>query len=134
MNLFYLSANLLFFAAFVVHSFVGDKEIREIEPYENSSERKREIWTMIRCGWHWISTDLEFFTLALTLVNFTNFFTVEDEIVRLIIVYLLCYTIIWLAVISFSKAFSKNYLKLGQWLLFIFIALLLYLGMNYETY
>lgn len=132
MNIYYLSANLLFFAAFIVHTFVGDKELKEIEPDSNARERKREIWTMTRCGWHWISNDLFLFSVTLSLINFTDFFTHPEEIVRFIILYLCVTTCIWLFVINASKPFTNRFVKLGQWILFVLIGSLLLLG-SYET-
>jgi drug/metabolite transporter (DMT)-like permease len=83
---------------------------------------------MARCGWHWVSFDLLFATLGLGLVNFTEFFDNEKTLLQIISVYFLGYAIVWALTISISKAFPKNYLKLGQWMLLLLISGLIYLG------
>ncbi|MBO9699989.1 MAG: hypothetical protein J7604_07245 [Sporocytophaga sp.] len=69
-------ANVLTGLAFIAHTFVGDMEISSIQPAVTITNwnEKQEIWTMARCGWHWISFDLLCATVTLALVNFTNFF------------------------------------------------------------
>ena len=65
MNTLILIANILTLLAFVVHTFVGDKELKVNEPTNETDDnfQKREKWTMARCGWHWISFDLLFATI-----------------------------------------------------------------------
>jgi len=55
-----LIANILTLMAFVIHTFVGDLELRKIEPtnVNDKSHSKRLYWTMARNGWHWVSFDL----------------------------------------------------------------------------
>jgi hypothetical protein len=79
MNTLILIANILTLLAFVVHTFVGDKELKVNEPTNETDDnfQKREKWTMARCGWHWISFDLLFATIGLGLINFTNYFCIE---------------------------------------------------------
>jgi len=52
MNIPILIENILTFLAFVIHTFVGDKELRIIEPRNENDEEylKREKWTMVRSG------------------------------------------------------------------------------------
>ena len=112
--------------AFVIHTFVGDKELKLIEP--NDYDLKREKFTMARCGWHWISIDLLFATIGLGLINFTNYFDNEKTLLQLLSVYFLGYSIVWIFVIFISKPFPKNYLKLGQWILLLLISGLIHYG------
>lgn len=130
MNIAILIANILTLLAFVIHTFVGDKELNVIEPTNDTDDhyQKREKWTMARCGWHWVSFDLLFATLGLGLVNFTDFFDNEKTLLQIMSIYFLGYAIVWALTISISKAFPKNYLKLGQWMLLILISWLIYLG------
>ena len=131
MNTFLVAANVLVFLAFVVHTFMGDRELSLLEPAASSAEEgiaKREKWTMVRCGWHWISIDLLFATIGLGLINFTDFFKEEQAILRLLLVYFIAYGLVWLFVIFISKPFPQRMLKLGQWLLLWGIASLIYLG------
>lgn len=132
MNVPILIANILTLLAFVLHTFMGDRELRVIEPgaEADGNFQKREKWTMARCGWHWVSFDLLFATIGLGLINFTNFFDNEKTLLQILTIYFLGYAIAWALTIAISKQFPKNYLKLGQWILLLLISGLLYFGMN----
>lgn len=132
MNISILIANILTTLAFFAHTFIGDKELKIIEPGAETSNylEKREKWTMARCGWHWISFDLLFSSIALSIINFSNYIKIEKEILQIFTLYFFCYSIFWLLTIIISKQFPKNYIKLGQWILLILISGLLYLGNN----
>ena len=127
-----LIANILTFLAFVIHTFVGDKELKVIEPTEETDEnfRKRGTWTMARCGWHWISFDLLFATIGLSLINFGYLTLIENVILHILAIYFLGYAVVWALTIAISKQFPKNYLVLGQWILLLLISGLIYCGIN----
>ena len=127
-----LIANILTLLAFVIHTFVGDKELKINEPTEGTDEnfQKREKWTMARCGWHWVSFDLLFASVGLGLINFTDYFDNEKTLLQILTIYFLGYSIFWALTIAISKQFPKNYLKLGQWILLILISGLLFYGTN----
>ena len=129
MNIFLLIANLLTLLAFFVHTFIGDKEIRMIEPQADTEDKKRMIWTMARCGWHWISFDLLFASILLGMINFSDFLEAEKTILQLLVIYFGGYAIAWLIGILISKSFPKNYLQLGQWMLLLGIGALIFWGM-----
>jgi hypothetical protein len=130
MNIPILIANILTLLAFALHTFVGDKELKVNEPPPESDQnfQKREKWTMARCGWHWVSFDLLFATIGLGLINFTNYFNDETTLLQILTIYFLGYALVWVMVIGVSKQFPKNYLKLGQWILLLFISGLIYFG------
>jgi hypothetical protein len=132
MDIAILIANILTLLAFILHTFVGDKELKVNEPTEGNDEnfQKREKWTMARCGWHWVSFDLLFSTIGLGLINFTNYFDNEKTLLQILTIYFLCYSIVWALTIAISKQFPKNYLKLGQWILLLLITGLIYFGTN----
>lgn len=125
-----LIANILTLLAFVIHTFVGDKELKLIEPTDNEKDnfKKQEKWTMGRCGWHWVSFDLLFATIGLGLINFTSYFDNEKTLLQILIIYFLGYAVVWALTIAISKQFPKNYLKLGQWILLLLICGLIYYG------
>ena len=114
MNIPILIANILALLAFVIHTFVGDRELKIIEPAEEADEnfQKRGTWTMARCGWHWISLDLLFATIGLGIINFTDYFDNENTLLKILSLYFLGYAIVWALTIAISKQFPKNYLKL----------------------
>ena len=132
MNTLILIANILTLLAFFVHTFMGDKELKLIEPKNDQDENylKREKWTMARCGWHWISFDLLFASIGLGLINFTDFFENENTLLQILSIYFLGYAIVWAFTIVISKQFPKNYLKLGQWILLLIISGLIFYGIN----
>ncbi|MCU0449002.1 MAG: hypothetical protein MUC97_04035 [Bernardetiaceae bacterium] len=132
MNITILLANILTLLAFILHTIVGDKELKVNEPTENADDNynKMEKWTMARCGWHWVSFDLLFATIGLGLINFTNYFANENTLLQILTVYFLGYAIAWALTITVSKQFPKNYLKLGQWMLLLLISGLIYFGTN----
>ncbi len=130
MNTFLIIANVLLFVAFVIHTFVGDKELSVLAPEdqaENALDR-REKWTMARCGWHWISFDLLFASIGLGLIIFTDVLPDEATLLSLLSIYLMGYGLVWLLVIMISKPFPARFLKLGQWILLVLISGLIYMG------
>ncbi|MEN7548699.1 hypothetical protein AAG747_12315 [Rapidithrix thailandica] len=130
MNIPIVIANVLTLLAFIVHTFIGDKEIRSIEPVAGQAENfeKQERWTMARCGWHWISFDLLFASIGLGLINFTDFFRDKNTLLLLLSVYFLGYAVVWMITILISRQFPKNMIKLGQWGLLLVISGLIYWG------
>ena len=130
MNIPILIANILTLLAFIVHTFIGDKELKVNEPKGEHDEdfQRREKWTMARCGWHWVSVDLLFATIGLGLINFTSYFDNEQVLLKIIAIYFLGYAIVWALTIAISNQFPKNYLRLGQWILLLLISTLVFLG------
>lgn len=131
MSLLILAANILTLLAFIIHTFMGDKELKIIQPSTevNKWVEKQEKWTMARCGWHWISFDLLFASVGLALINFTDYLYSEQTLLQILGIYFLGYSIVWAFTILISKQFPKNYLKLGQWILLLLISVLIYLGL-----
>ncbi|MFY0689206.1 MAG: hypothetical protein JXQ90_18695 [Cyclobacteriaceae bacterium] len=130
MNIFLLFANLLTAGAFFLHTFGGDKEILLLQPLKEDPQRsyKQGLWTMSRCGWHWISFDLLFISILLGLINHTSYFDEKDTLLNILTIYCFGYGLSWLVTIAISKQWSRNYLKLGQWMLLWTIGILIYLG------
>ncbi len=130
MSVYILIANILTLLACVVHTFMGDRELKIIEPQPGVDGEllKREKWTMARSGWHWISFDLLFATVGLAMINFSNYFENEKQLLQIIALYFLSYGVVWLIGIGISKRFPKNYLKLGQWILLFVISGFIYWG------
>lgn len=130
MNIPILIANILTLLAFIIHTFVGDKELKLNEPTDNENDnfQKREKWTMARCGWHCLSFDLLLTTIGLGVINFTNYFDNEKSLLQILTIYFLGCAIAWALTIAISKQFPKNYLKLGQWILLLVISGLIYFG------
>lgn len=127
MNYFLFAANILAVLAFFVHTFQGDKEIRLLE-LTNDDINLQEKWTMIRCGWHWISFDLLMLSALLGIINFSDWLKGEATILYLLSIYCLGYAIFWIISILISKPFKGRFLSLGQWGLLLLIGGLIYFG------
>ncbi|MEO0472819.1 MAG: hypothetical protein AAF206_24600 [Bacteroidota bacterium] len=121
MNLPLIAANVLTILAFFVHVFAGDKEVRTIEPREQTQGKPREVWTLLRCSFHWLSIDLLFAAILMSLINLSLITEHQDIYLKLLWIYFLSYGVIWLLTIRISRSFPKNYLLLGQWMLVIVI-------------
>lgn len=130
MNGYLITASVLTLLAFIVHTFVGDKELRILEPNHAKDSIKKEtvIWTMSRCGWHWISFDLLFATLGMALFTFTDILTNEIQLLQIMSLYFFGYGMVWIITLVISKSFPKNFVKLEQWILLWTISGLTFLG------
>lgn len=76
-----LIANFLTTSAFFLHTFMGDKELKILEPKDLENQNsflEREKWTMARCGWHWVSFDLLFASVGLAIINFLTFLKMKN--------------------------------------------------------
>jgi hypothetical protein len=129
-NIPILLANMLTGLAFLAHTIGGDLELRGIQPEIsiNNWVEKQQIWTMARCGWHWVSYDLLFASLALAFVNFTNYFEHKKTILQLLSIYFLGYAVVWFVVILITPPFPNNFINLGQWMLLLTIGGLIVYG------
>jgi hypothetical protein len=128
MNAPILIVNGLMFLTLIGHTFLGDKDMKVIEP-EGSDVNKIEKWVMARGAFHLVGIDVLMATIGLTLINFTNvFIEVQSLLVKILAFYYLLYAISFFIVIMISKQFPKNYWILWQWLFFILISVLLFLG------
>ncbi|KAL9643546.1 hypothetical protein ABK040_010159 [Willaertia magna] len=116
-----LAANILTGVSFLVHTFVGDGDVREIEPQMDKDNKeafnlKREKWTQTRCGWHWISTELLLATVGLYVLNCTNKFEGHENFLKKLMstCFFSC-SAAWLTTIAVSKPFPQRFLKLAQY-------------------
>jgi hypothetical protein len=109
MNIPISIANILTLLAFVLHTFVGDKELKINEPNDvtDVNYKKREKWTMVRCGWHWVSFDLLFTTIGLGLINFTSYFDNEKILLQILTIYFLGYAIVWTLTVAITNSSEK---------------------------
>lgn len=130
MNIPLIIANILVGLAFVAHTFVGDKELKVLEPNAKDEQwlDKQEKWTMARSGWHWVSVDLGMLTIVLLLINCTDWIPHPSLLLKGLSIYFLIYGVVWFLTITLSKSFTKNYLKLGQWMFLLLTSALMYVG------
>ena len=130
MNIAILIANILTLLAIIAHIFGADKELKKIQPSADTDQwiDKQEKWTMARGAFHLVTIDFICLSILLGLINFTDLIPNEQLILKFLVFYMLLWTCAWLLVVSISKQFAKNYLKLWQWILFVIIGGLIYCG------
>jgi hypothetical protein len=130
MNLPILIANILTLVTLIGHTFLGDKDLKTIEPENIDSKfySKLEQWVHARAHHYMISMDFLLATIGLILINFTDFFQDKWLLLHILSIYFLAYSVGFVVSIIVSKQFPKNYLKLGHWILLLIISVLIYLG------
>lgn len=129
MNIYLITANVLLVITFLVHTYLGDRELKVIMPdTQTNGFKPQEVWTMARGGFHWVSIDLLLATITLSLVNFTDYIPNPSLVLNLMAAYFAVNAIIWLLVVLLSPSFPQKLFKLGQWLLLLVMAGLIYLG------
>lgn len=128
MNTILIIANALVFFTFLIHTFGGDQNLREIEPNADSPKRLRIFWTMGRGAFHIVSIDFLFASIGLALINFTDYFSDTTLLLNLLALYFLGYGLAFLIALIISKKFPNIYVKMWQWLLMLIIAGLIYWG------
>jgi hypothetical protein len=128
-------ANVLTILAFFAHTIGGDIELHVIQPEQGTVDwiNKQQMWTMARCGWHWISFDLLFASVLLYMINFTQTIEHKRTILQLLAIYFVSYSIIWIFVLLISTPFNGMFVKLGQWALLAVIGGLIFFGMGKES-
>ncbi len=128
MNTFLIIANVLVLFTFIVHTFVGDREYRKIEPQDISPKRLRIFWTMGRGAFHIVSIDFLFASIGLATINFTDYFEDTNLLLHLLALYFLGYGVAFLVTLIMSRKFENIYCKMWQWILMLVNAGLIYMG------
>ncbi len=129
MNIPLLIAGTLSLIAFFAHAFVGDKEYKALKPVSNCPDKIKETWVQVRCGWHWVSTDLLLAGILLFLLATTEVIKAKTEISFLLSVYFFLCGLVWLITVVFSRTSNKQIILLGQWIFCFLMSGLIYLGM-----
>ncbi|KOY87467.1 hypothetical protein AD998_16170 [bacterium 336/3] len=130
MNATLISANVLVFITFIIHTFMGDKEYMHLEPDQTQETRFRVYWSMGRGAFHIVSADFLLATVLLGLVNFSNFFQDKTLILKLLSLYFLMYGVGFFLALAVSKKFPKIFIIMWQWILMLVISGLIYLGIE----
>jgi len=124
--------NILLIISFVIHTYVGDKDIRSLEPADNSNndDKLRKAWTFSR-GWcHWVSMDLLFAAVGVTLINFTDYFSDKVILLQILGTYFAATALAFLLSTLLSKSFSMKFVKVFQWFLLLIMSGLAFWGAN----
>lgn len=127
MNAAIIIANGLVFLTFIIHTFIGDKEYKILEPEETNISRL-EKWIMGRGAFHIVSADFLLASIGLTLINFTNCINNEKQILNFLSIYFFAYGLAFLVTLIISRKFTNSFIRLGQWALMFLISGLIYYG------
>lgn len=123
-----LIANVIALISLIVHLFLGDKDVKTLEP-DGGSHKKLENWILARAAFHVFSVDMLMITIGLTLLNFTSYFAEYRTIIlKIICTYFLLHAISFFFCVIISKPLPKKLLKLGQWALLLVLSSLIYYG------
>ncbi len=135
MNLPILTANVLKLVIFAGHTFMGDKDLRVIEPenIDRDFNNKLEKWIHARAHLHIVSMGFLLATIGLTLINFTDWLPDEVLILKILSIYFLACSMGFLISVIISKEFPQKYLKLYQWILLLIISGLIYWGASFTN-
>lgn len=126
MNKPQLAAALLLTLALLAHLFVGTRETRGLIPTEPQC---RPHGLQALAVWQLVTVDLLLLTIAAYLLAVSEVFGSARRSVALFMAgYLATWTLAWLLQLRLAGARGKNYLLLGQWLLFMACAALLLWG------
>jgi len=119
----------LVFLTFIIHTFGGDREYKNIEPKIGDTS-KQENWIMGRGAFHIVSTDFLLASIGLSLINFTDYFSDKKLLLNILAIYFFAYGFAFLLTLIISKKFPKSFMRLWQWILLLIIGGLIYFGTN----
>ena len=125
MNLPFVIAGILLLAACAVHTVVGDKEQRQLRPATDGDHFGH--WLTGRCVFHIASIDLLVQGAVLLLLGI-GVLPYAWPLVALLLVLQSGYLIAWLATLLASRARAGDYGRQAQWVLFLAVLVLLWVG------
>ena len=120
MNVFFIIAGLLLLVAFLVHLVAGDREYRQVHP---AAPQLFRFWLLGRCTFHVASADL-LLSAAVLLATGLGVLPYSLPLLGFIAVLYGSYCLAWLLTVKYSGAQGRDYLALGQWMLFLLVFLL----------
>lgn len=124
----------LVFLAFLAHTFVGTREALSTRPRElqaedkNKAEKIERNWVQSLCAFHLVTVDLLALTLLLFILGITDIFSARKEIAMIAAAFFTVWAAAWLIQLLALHRRPKDYLFLGQWLLWLVCAGLLLWG------
>jgi hypothetical protein len=130
MNYYFISAGIFLFISLLIHMIAGDKEYRALNPRKqaNESDKMFGYWLMGRGTFQMVSVDLLLtsvfiFLMGINVVPYNNFLSLFIALLYV------GYLVFWLFTLFISKVKPTNYLKQGQWMLFLVAFVLILLGL-----
>ena len=130
MNYWFISAGIFLFISLLIHMIAGDKDYCKLNSStENKgSDKVFGFWLMGRGTFQMVSVDLLLTSIAIFLMGISVISYSFHLIIFIAFLYA-GYLIFWLFTLCASKAKPMNYLKQGQWILFLIAFVLIVLGL-----
>lgn len=128
MNTFWIIAGAFSLVALMAHAIVGDKEYTELRPADGGNTRVNQIFIQTRCGWHWVSVDLLFFSILLFTIGASDLIQAKQEIAFLVSLYFFLCGAVWLVTVFVNRTNDQQMFKLGQWIFCFAMSALVYCG------
>lgn len=129
MNYYFIAAGIFLFLSFLIHVVAGNKEYTELKPQNHNiqSDRLHGIWLMGRGSFQMVSADLLLTAVFIFLIGI-NLIPFNFYLSLFVAMLYLGYLVSWLLTLFISKAKRANYLRQGQWMLFLIAFILIVLG------
>lgn len=124
----------LVFLAFVAHTFVGTREALSTRPRklqaedDSKAEKIERSWVQSLCAFHLVTVDLLALTLLLFFLGITDTFSARKEIAMIAAVFFTLWAAAWFIQLLALNRQPKEYLLLGQWILWFICAGLILWG------
>lgn len=129
MNYWFVSAGAFLFISLLIHMIAGDREYCYMNPkkQKNGDVKMFESWLMGRGTFQMVSVDLLLTSIAIFLMG-VNVIPYNYYLSLFIALLYAGYLVFWLLTLCVSKAKSINFLKQGQWVLFLIAFVLIIMG------
>ncbi len=130
MNYWFISAGIFLFISLLIHMIAGDKEYRKLNPKKLNSESTHlfGFWLMGRGTFQMVSVDLLLTSVFILLMGI-NIIPYNFQLSLFIALLYAGYLVFWLLTLLASKARPANYLRQGQWVLFLIAFILIVSGL-----
>lgn len=128
MNIPFVAAGSLLLLAFFVHTFMGDREYRALKPGRRHTSQHFSYWLTGRSVFHMASMDL-LLGGGWLFATGVGMLTYSPPLATFLCLLYGAYLCAWLASLYLSGASTSDYLKQGQWILFLLVAALVAAGM-----
>ena len=131
MNIPVFIVGVLTSLAFVAHLVVGTQESYSLKPTASSDAAFRVAernWLQSMAAFQMVTVDLLALSILLFVLALTDLISAESTIILTLSAFYLLWGVAWVVQLVMLKAQHKNYLQLGQWLLWLLCAALLYWG------
>ncbi|MFC4159008.1 hypothetical protein [Chitinimonas lacunae] len=135
MNYSFLTAGVLVALAFLAHTFIGVREALSTRPLRQGQRDSdfmvlERRWVQSLCAFQLVTIDLLALAALLIALSFPSLLPARQSLAQMSLLLLLGWGVIWLIQMAALRRPFKDYLVLGQWILWFICAGLLYQGLQ----